>query len=217
MTPITIPSIPSLTTRGKQLAAMGAVVYALGLGSGWMLWRPKPAPVETAQPAVRQKDSSLVLQRAPDAKAKPAAIVPKGETVARIVRVEVQGPTQIVHDTIQVPATTGTTPPREIAKVDTVACDPVKVELTLTDLKDGTHRVVASSPTGRILGSSIDIPVKNTAPPRTLPWSVGALYGSQGQLGPYLGRDVGPVRVTAGFLGGGKAPGRALVGVGLRF
>lgn len=207
-----------LTSTGKGYAWTLAAGVLLGLAGGFGLWFPRgKPPVETAQPAVRQKDSSLVLQRAPDATAKPAAIVPKGETVARIVRVDVQGPTQVIHDTIQVPATTGPTPAREVVKIDTVHCDPVKVELTLTDLKDGTHRVIASSPNGTVLGSSLDIPVKNTAPPRSTPWSVGALYGSSGQFGPYVSRELGPVHVMGGFVAGGRDSGRALVGIGLRW
>lgn len=208
----------TLTTKGQQFFTTLGGGAVLGLALGFALWFPREKPpVETAQPAVRQQDSSLVLERAPDAKAKPAALAPKGETVARIVEATVQ-PTAplIVHDTVHVPATEGATPAHDVVHDVAVICPPVRLELTLTDLPDGTHRVIASSPDGRVTGG-LDIPVKNTTPPRSTPWSAGALYGSSGQFGPYVARDLGPVHVLAGAQFGGRDSNRALVGVGLRF
>jgi hypothetical protein len=184
-----------------------------GLGFGWKFWRPKTV-VETAAPAARQQDSSLILARVPDAHAKPAAIVPKGETVSRIDNVTVH-PTVpvIVHDTIEVLAG----PTREVVKVDTVQCPPVRVQLVLTDLPDGTHRVIASSPDGRVTGG-LDIAVKNAVVPRVLRWSAGGIYASEARYGAYLGHTLGPSDIHSGAISGrGKTPAEAFVSVGLRF
>lgn len=188
-----------------------------GLGIGWSLWKPAPAVVETPAPAVRQPDSSLVLERKPDAKAKAPVVLPKGQTLDRVVQATVQpaAPT-ILHDTIRVPATTGPTPAHEVVKVDTVYCPPVRVQLTLTDGPDGSHRVIASSPDGRVTGG-LDIPVKNTVAPRVLRWSLSAVYGSSGRYGGALGRDAGPLHLSAGVLQAPKGGAMGFVGVGLRF
>ena len=204
-------------------------VVALGLGllGGYEAYRPKVV-VETPAPAVRQHDSSLVLQRAPDATAKPAQQIPKGATVERVVHVEVQ--------------------PRAAAPVDSGAmkqnleakgrdslsivqarsapvgpvptlCPPVGVDLTLIKLKDGTQRVVASSRDGIVLDSvSIDRPVVPDVIPKVLVWDAGAVYGSVAQWGGYVGRQIGPAHLAlAGLPAKGREPARAMLMIGLRF
>jgi hypothetical protein len=199
-----------LALRGYLI--VGAVALLVGAGGGlglaYHLW-VKPAPVETAQPAVRQKDSSLVLARVPDAKAKSPVIIPKGETLARVVEAAVQPSTPIiVHDTVEVPATTGATLAHEIVHDVAVQCPPVRVVLTMTDLTDGTHRVIASSPDGRVIEGS-DIVVKNTAPVRVLKWSTGPMWGGgDNGFGANLTRDLGPARIIGAAM---LAPARGIV------
>jgi hypothetical protein len=184
-----------------------------GLGFGWNRWRPKTV-VETAVPEVRQKDQSLELARVPDAHAKPTATIPKGQTVARIENVTVQPNAFVKPDTVWLPAT-ATEPAREIIKPDTVLCPPVRVQLTLTDLPDGTHRVIASSPDGQVTGG-LDIAVKNAVVPKVLRWSAGPLYASHAAYGAFLGYQAGPTQLIAGGAREARG-GSAFVGVGLRF
>ena len=207
-------------TALKNYIIVAAVFLLTGIGGGlafgWTRWKPQTV-VETAAPAARQPDGSLVLARVPDAHAKPAAIIPKGQTVNRIDNVTVQ-PTRpfIKPDTVYL-AATATEPARTIIKPDTVICPPVHVQLVLTDLPDGTHRVIASSADGRVTGG-LDIAVKNAVVPRVLRWSAGALYGSSGQLGAYVSRDLGPLNVSAGGLAAnGRVGARGTVGVGIKF
>lgn len=211
--------VTSTTTGQSMLVVLVAGILlggAGGLGFGWHYWKPETV-VETAAPVVRQNDASLVLARVPDAHAKPTAIVPKGQTVARIENVTVQPSVPaIVHDTVEVPAATGPTPAHEVVKIDTVACPPVRVQLALTDLPDGTHRVIASSPDGRVTGG-LDIAVKDAVVPKVLHWSAGPVYGSGGQAGAFVAREAGPLHLLVGATHDVRSGGSAFVGVGIRF
>lgn len=73
----------------RQAGACVAIGLFGGLVVGWQLWRPQTV-TEAPAPEIRQKDSSLVLRRAPDAHARPTAIIPRGGTVERVVRLTVQ-------------------------------------------------------------------------------------------------------------------------------
>lgn len=193
----------------RAVIIAGVAGLCLGLGAGWSLWgREKARVVEIAAPAVRQADSSLVLERKPDAHAKPKQIVPPGAVVERVVSVTVQ-PKPIIErspDTSRTPIGTVQVVPREtpaagtgaIAKVDTVKCPPVTVDLTLLRMKDGTHRVTASSPDGTVIGG-VDVPVEAAvASLKPKVWSAGALYNPVSKTyGAFVTRDLGPVRAIA--------------------
>lgn len=181
------------------------VGIALGLAFGWVFWRPKPVPLPTPAPAVVQKDSSIVLQRAPDAHAKPPVVTPKGAKVERIVQLKIvpQPETTFVHDTVSLGS----------GKIDTVVtCPPVAVDLTVNQMTDRTQRVVAKAVGGQIVGS-IDIPVYVPAATRSLDWSAGAIYDANARAyGGLVTRDVGPLRVSLGV-----TQKTVLVGLGIRF
>jgi hypothetical protein len=209
--------------------AAGLVVGAGGgLGFGWRFWRQQPLPQEIAAPAVRQKDSSLVLQRAPDAHAKPQQIIPKGATVERIEHIVVQ-PKAILP---AVPAASSDSMKQtdsaraallvpEVSRETPIACPPVRVDLTLYRLADKTQRVVASSPDGTVLDSlSVDTPVERALPPpKILRWSAGPLYGgSAARWGAAITYDLGPFRPLVAVMQGPKAGGAiAFVGANIRF
>ena len=214
---------PVVVAAARSPLLIAVVAFLVGGGGGMALEYKilvKPAPVETAQPAVRQQDSSLVLARAPDAKAKPKQLVPKGAVVERIEHIEVQpnatqpavSIVESVHgaDSVQHPANSS------VPTKQKVLCPPVGVDLTLLRLKDGTHRVVASSPDGAILVSSVDIPVENVAPTKVLKWSAGPAFGSSARYGVHLARDLGPSNVWVAGVTGAKG-GVFMGGVGLRF
>lgn len=210
---------------------LGLVVvgFAGGLALEYRIMKP-PVIVETPAVAVRQADSSLVLERAPDKNGKPTAIVPKGSTLERLVHVEVQPramvPASTSSDstlvllktidstTLQRNPAAALFVPRDSSRL--VLCPPVGIDLMLLREKDGSQRVVASSKDGAIVGG-VDIPVVNTTAPKVLRWAVGGLYGSTASYGAYVARDVSAGQVLAGGMYSAKAHGAAFVGVGLRF
>lgn len=210
----------------KGYIVTAAVALLVGVGGGiafgWNHWRPTPI-VETPAVSVRQSDSSLVLQRAPDAHAKPAQVIPKGAMVERVVHVEVQPkapePSSIVQaspmpvggsPTSKIPSEAGP-PSVDMAplgkQIVPVFCPSVGIDLTLIRLKDGTQRVIASSKDGAVLDSlSVDHPVVDVAPARPLVWSAGPIWGGgDNGVGVNLTRDLGPLRLVGAVL---RAPAR---------
>ena len=206
-----------LTATGKIYAGVLGAGVVLGLLGGWGLWHPRPGPVETRAPSVRQKDSSLVLARRPDTTLKIAHEIPKGWVPERQIEVGVAPTPLIVHDTIAVPGEPG----RLLVKVDTVNAPPVRIALTFATLPDGTHRVIASSPDGRVLDSlSVDVPVgKNAAPERVLRYALGVTRDLvTSSWGAIASRDLGPFRVFAiGEPAQHAQRAQFKLGVGLRF
>lgn len=208
-----------LATYRAYLIVFAAGALA-GIGGGYALYHGR-AILETPAPAVRQRDSSLVLQRVPDATAKPAAQLPKGATLERVVHVEVQpraGVTPVRADsTVLAPGRAGgsVSPPPPVAP----PCPAVGIDLALVRLRDGTQRVVASSTSGVVLDSvSVDHPVQDVAAVKVLRWAVGPVYGSAGRAGLMLDRDAGPFRIEVGGLHGIKGAAMdAFVGFAVRF
>lgn len=201
--------LPALPTLALKLAPYILSVVA-GLGLGWALWHPRPAVVETPAAAIRQRDSSLVLQRAPDGHAKPGMLIPKGGTVERIVHLTVQGgPPQ----PMAIPAASGL-PTSDSARV---TCPPLTVDLALVRMKDRTTRVIAKAENGAVLGG-VDIPVENAAPVRTLLWSVGPVYNVAARgWGGAVTRDMGPVRLLGAVTQQRTGGVTAILGATVRF
>jgi hypothetical protein len=171
-----------MTTLQKVGALLGVLVLFIAVGVGIGYWWFKPTVViETAAPEVKQEDGSVIVERKPDATAKPRQRVPKGATVERIERVVVQGET-----------------PSEIRACTSVKCPPVTVDLSLVRISDNTKRVLASSPDGQIV-SAIDIPVETAAPPPEPPkWAVGMSLDPIRQTpGVWIERDIWRVRAGA--------------------
>lgn len=209
---------------GKLAGMVGGAGLAVGLLCGWGLWHPRGRVVETPAAEIRNKDSSLTLERKPDAAAKPSSIVPKG-TLERIARLTVRPDPVIVHDTAWIPAptvpheTSAAPPPSTpVVRVDTVQAPDIQVELALVRLKDGTRRVTASAKGATIVGG-IDIPVETATPERVLRWSAGATYTPVDKTyGGFVTRDLGPVRIL-GAIDQAGASGRwqGKVGLALRW
>lgn len=190
----------------EKFAIVLVVGICAGLGIGWGIWRPKPAPIETAAVQVRQGDSSLVLERAPDANAKPAQEIPKGAKVERVVQVTVQPRAQAAQvpapatQTVQAAtstasATNGLESPAA-QPASPLLCPPVRVDLSLLRMPDQTRRVVASSPDGAVVGG-VDIPVEAAAPtPRVLKYAIGGIWNPRDKTaGGFVDRDLGPLRL----------------------
>ncbi len=168
----------------------GIAIFGVGLLSGILgmyLW-PAATVVETAEPEQRQADGSLALGRAPDANAKPKNQIPTGGKAERTIRVDVQ-------------------PPR-------ADCPICTVDLTLVRMPDDTRRVVASSPTGTVIGG-LDVPILPIVLDRPKVWAAGALYN--GRWGALISRDFRWLSVGGAITtekDGGFAPWALLV---LRF
>lgn len=212
------------------------VILAIGLAAGYELYHPKPGKPETPAVAVRQKDGSLELERAPSGLSsqapagssplKPAQAIPKGATVERIVEVTVQPKTsggttapspgvdpgrfKLDQGTLKIPALGG------LGSSQANDCPPVRVDLSLIRLKDKSQRVLASSPDGQVVGG-IDVPMETAKFPKVLRWSVEGLRGydlkqNQGVWGGEVNYERGP------FVGTGGVVGTTIfVGAGFRF
>lgn len=221
------------TKGGILVGGLLAVGIALGLTIGWKLWKPKPAPVETAAPAARQADGSLVLERKPDAAAKPAQELPKGAKVERIVQVTVQPKAVQPLPGIPTPGSGGApearTPGMDPASAPgnpgtTSPCPPVRVDLTLVRMPDQTRRVIASSPDGTVVGG-VDIPEAPQPQPRVLKWAAGGSWNpADHTYGAWVDRDAAFLRlgaevnqVRAPALAGGATSYEARIRVGIRF
>lgn len=181
-----------MTWTAKLAAwALGvALIFGAGMTAGWKIWGPKQAKQEVYAAPVTQQDGSQILEKKPQADAKPAQQVPKGATVERVVQVTVQPdaphsfPGRSESDAL-VPADPARPP-----------CPPVRVDLTLVRMPDLTRRVIASSPDGKVVGG-VDIPVESAAPaPRPLKWAAGASWNPTNRTyGGWVQRDIGPLLV----------------------
>jgi hypothetical protein len=200
------------TWTGKTVAiSLGVGLLLGGAGGGiaaWKIYSPKRIP-EVAAPAEKQTDGSVVLEKAPDPKAKPKQLIPKGAKVERIVQVVVQ-PNAVM------PPTTGTSSGGEAGPVAATPCPPVTVDLTLVRLPDQTRRVIASSPDGRVTGG-LDIPTEDAVVVKDQKWTAVALIGydayqAKQVYGVSFTKSFGPFVAQAGFIGS-----TAFLGAGLRF
>jgi len=166
-------------TRRKILQLVAALVLAIIVGLVAGYWLAHPAPVvETYAPPVIQADGSTIVERKPDAKAKPKQILPKRTKLERVVQIEAQG--QGI----------------KLASGEVKTCPRVTIDLSLVRTDDGSKRVIASSPDGEITGA-IDIPVETAAPPPApKPWAAGISVNPVTQTGGiWIERDIGRVRL----------------------
>jgi hypothetical protein len=180
------------TKIGAWVLAAG-LIFVAGIGLGWKIFRPKPvATVEVAMPAARQADGSLILERAPDAKAVPAQQIPKGAKVERIEKIQVRA------SSAPAAATAPTNGYGQPGAAPTPALpSTTTVDLTLLRMPDDAQRVVASSPDGTIVGG-VDIPV-SSAPREPKSTAIGGydlvnkayLAGYLHKLGPFQAGVVG--------------------------
>ena len=173
-----------------KCVGIGVILGLLVAACVWGWLAPKPI-IEAPAPAARQADGSLVLERSPDKKAKPAHIIPKGSKTERIVSVDVQ-------------------PER-------ADCPLCRVDLTLVRMPDGTRRVIASSTTGSVLGG-LDSPSAPLFIDKEHPWAAGISHGTGTESwGIWIDRDLWRLRVGAEANKNGDEHYEARVKLGIKF
>lgn len=161
-------------TKLIATAVIVAVVIIASLSAAWYLWKPSKVPDNKPAAAAVQSDGSIVLEKKPDPEHKAPHKVPRGDTVERSFSATVQPD--------KGPDATG-------------KCPPVTVDLSLVRNKDQTKRVIASSSDGKVI-SGIDIPVEDAIPlPEPKLWAAGAAYSSKGNVGVWVDRDLGWMRL----------------------
>ena len=170
------------------LAAVLSLLAAAALG--WWLGQPDPV-VETPAAEQRQADGSVVLERRPDAKARPKQLIPHKAKLERVAQVTVRP--------AAIPASGE-------------PCPPVSLDLSLVREEDGSRRLIASSPDATIIGG-VDIPVETAAPPpKPLRWAAGVSWSPSNETaGLWIERDV-PLFSTAARVGIDLNQERALPG-----
>lgn len=167
---------------------VGAFIGAAALAA----WQAPTKIVETPATAARQSDGSLVVERtATNPKAKPVHAIPKGGKAERAIRVDVQP-----------------------ERADCPACT---VYLTLVRMPDETRRVVASSPTGIVMGG-LDVPILPIEVDKKRPWAAGISRGTgEESWGAWLDRDIGPMRLGAEANKTDVDKHEARIKIGIRF
>ncbi len=174
----------------------GVVLLALlAAGIWWLMRDPPPIPeVVTAAPQVRQTDGSMEASRESTPQPAPAPhLIPKG-----------------YKETSRATATVAPTPAAAAS-----GCPPVR--LVLSTVVDGnSRRIIASSLDGEVIAAKDEIiePILMPAPPKA--WAAGLGYTTQREVGVWVGRDIGRLRIEAEVLKGAGAP-RAEIRVGVAF
>lgn len=87
---IAVSAVEACQMKGRYVILIAVVLVAIGAFVGWYFARPVPV-VEKPAPEVKQDDGSVIVERAPDAKAKPKHKIPNGAKVERTASVTVQG------------------------------------------------------------------------------------------------------------------------------
>lgn len=191
-----LPDMPQIKLYAGIAAVIAIVVATLVFA--WKFWGPQPVKPEVYAAAQRQADNSLVLEKKPDATAKPAAQLPEGSKVQRLAQVTVQATAKKAASATGTGTTVAAKDGFNDANLAAVGseCPPVTVDLTLVKMPDDSQRVVASSPDGKIL-KGVDIPVVSAQPaPTPKLWAAGASFDPfKRTFGVIVERDLGPFRL----------------------
>src|ERR1035437_5398350 len=194
----------TLTGKLEAYALAAALILVAGMGAGWNLWSPERAKAPKIDPPavqVVQGDGSTVLERKPDAAAKPVQQIPKGGTVVRVGHVTIQ-PNR--PEASSVPSGSVASVPSSPAQAhECPPCPPVRVDFSVIRMPDLSPRVIVSSPDGKVL-DGVDIPVEAGPPAPTvklLKRAAGVVYGTTAygdiSKGAFYDHDFGFIRTGA--------------------
>lgn len=216
-----------LSNRARFLIGVG-LGLAAGIAGCWALWHPRTPKLETHKQEERQKDGSLILERQQTTDEKTARaqipvapMTPKGAKLERLGKLEILPklpPTPTAGPGIPGPGAVAPEAPK-----------PLEVDVAIVKEKDGSQRLIGSSPDGTVVGG-LDIPIGPPAPPvPSFKWAAGIDYtitsfGNikslvvQRQLGPMvLQAHAGVETFTppgGGTLRGGAVGGTLLIRFG---
>jgi hypothetical protein len=180
--------------KDRVVSAIAGALIALLLA--WPHWNPEPVK-ETAAPEQHLPSGGLVLARDPDAPV-PApvkkAAKEAGGDLERAISITVQ-PDPVVPEGDGKYADPMTPAP------PACSCKPITVDLGLIEMKDHTHRVVATAEGGEIV-AALDRPFGPAVSKRETRWAAGVAFApfpdEQGRkYGAWVDRDVGPLRLGA--------------------
>lgn len=194
----------------KSIACIALVASFLsGLALGWKIYSPKTSQSIVAKPSERQVDGSLVLAVEPSKKLEPKQKIPMGAKVERAVSLELK---PSYSAPVAMDATNGTS--QQDQGWAHAALKPLRIDLTQVTMSDGSSRVIASSPDGDITGGvDIQKPTTSSAQKNSISGIVGYdLRERKSVYGVQISRCVGPLSISAGFVGN-----TVFAGVGIRF
>lgn len=204
------------------------LTVVLSLSLAWYLWRPEPPVQEKPFPETIQADGSKVVEKVPNAKEKPTAIIPKGSVVERVVKFTVKAKTPVsevsgrieVSERFAAKAMQVSETKAPLNVVDACFCPPIDVEMVLVRNEDQTRSVVLKSDNGIIL-NAIDIPVEAAKRIEAQPvWAAGAVADPFKQtFGAFIDRDLGFMRVGLQLnqRNQGDIPNQIWLKAGIRF
>lgn len=186
------------------LAAAACVLLAVGMWMGKIIWTPKPAGKETAAPAVRQKDGSLILERKEtDPNVKPKVDVPPGWKLVREIQIDIKPQGKPSNnsspshspDASGLVAHAGVNP---LLEMPTQLPSSMRMDLSIFRVPDGSLRVIAPSGENYTVIGGTDQPVE----PMSQPSSFRNSFGVSGKLagggiGLIYTRNIGE-RITLG-------------------
>lgn len=182
--------VPSAWVGRLHIALAILAIMLVCVTGAWLdhMLTPQPIKEDVAPaPMVRQADESVIAERAPaSASLPPVHVIPKG-----------------FHEVRR----------ESVVVAPTPAASSVEVDLSL--VRNGAEqRVIASSPNGQVI-RALDIPIEQALlPPAPRPWAVGLGYTTDREVGVWLERDLGRLRLGAEVLKGqGKSRGELRVGV----
>lgn len=168
----------------KRYAICAGAGALVGFLLAWWIWRDVPV-VEPYAPAMTLPSGAVVAERVPDAPLPPVAREAArelGGTVARAGSVTVQ---PVVKQSLTTDGICLCVP------------DPVRVDWTLTSLRDGSSRMSWYTDDGAIT-EAVDIPVSGGSVRRARPWAAGASWTpGKREYGLWATRDVGRLVIGA--------------------
>jgi hypothetical protein len=174
-------------TKDQILAAIMALFFlAFGLFLGKKIWQPKTVTViEKAEPAIKQKDGSTVLERKEtDPKAKAATDLPPGSKLKRKIQVVVRPPEPSSDNAPKIPNSNASGlvgPGGENPSSETkIPSRDVTVDISVVEMPDGTTRVVGKTSDGSTIISGLDQPVEPVTQVKPQPNALHIAYRPSG-------------------------------------
>ena len=173
----------NLTRNQALIVALAILVIGVLIGK-WMfnsteVVREIAKPAQILPATAASPNGGQLLAHEPGKAAAPAQALPKGLKPLVVGQITVK------------PTARAQAAADAAAKPD---CPPVTVDFTLARDKDGIQRIAASSKDGEVIGG-FEVPVAPVLQLASRPWAAGAAYSSQKNIGAWVDRDIGRLRL----------------------